>query len=374
MCKYISKLVTIACFVLVFPIISMGQDTSTNEDYPTDIKKYDFSFMGSTSKISPRIVIRMDNNWEILLACLSEKTKAELNGMDIDFTDSQLMLLHVMRLMEVEGDRLKTTMPILGSVKMTSLREKMRNLAVKFEPEMRGGVDDLKAELKKIGRQANMYTILFSYVLDHLAWVPFFKRDLIKITGFTAEKPFWAGVFWACYPPREFTCGTSSWDKKEVSFKINTNDGTLEKLFKPFSITNLETLYRDYIKYGKIVNESLLNELAPYEIFDSYGNLTVPIIEEQEDKPLYQKCQSVAIKVAQLFLDNVDVNSLMEEYEFYDAEKAIVVSYHEWMWEYLAFLEEKGIIKKPFAFSNPKEAGPKDIGALLFVVKRYSEQ
>jgi hypothetical protein len=67
------------------------------------------------------------------------------------------------------------------------------------------------------------------------------------------------------------------------------------------------------------------------------------------------------------------MKNLIEEYKFYDGEKAVVVSYHEWMWEYLAYLEERGIINKPFAFSNPKEAGPSDISALLFIVKRSSK-
>jgi len=355
-------------------MISLGQESPTNEDYPTDINKYDFSLMGSTSKISPRMVIRMDNNWEILLACLSEKNKDELKGMGINLTDSQLTLLQVMRLLDVEDERLKTAMPILGSAKMRSLRNKMRVLAVKMEPELRSGIDDINKELKKIGRQANMYTILFSYSLDGLAWRPFFKKDLIKLTGFTAEEPYWAGVFWACYPPREFECGTNSMDLKEASFMVNWSNVQSETKVKGFTAAHLRMLYKDYIEYGKVVNENLRKELAPYEIFDSSGNLTVPIIKEKEGNQLYLKCKSVAMKTAQFFLDHVDVKNLMEEYEFYDAEKAVVVTYHEWMWEYMAYLEEKGTINKPFAFSNPKEAKPKDIGSLLFVVKKYSEQ
>ena len=369
MFKYLIKFFVISWFALFFLVISLGQETSTSQDYPTDIKKYDFSLMGSSSKISPRMVITMDNNWEILLACLSEKTKAELKGMGISFTDSQLMLLHVMRLLDVEDERLKTAMPILGSVRMRSLRNKMRDLTVKIEPELRSDIDDIKKELKKIGRQDNMFTILFSYVLDEIVWRPFFEKGLIKLTGLTAEEPFWAGAFWACYPPREFSYGTNSMDLQEASFKINHSNVLSQVKVNGFTSTHLRMLYKDYIEYGKIVDENLRKELAPYEIFDSSGYLTVPIIEEKEDNQLYLKCKSVAMKVAQLFIDNVDVKSLMDEYEFYDAEKAIVVSYHEWMWEYMAYLEDKGIIKKPFAFSNPKEAGPKDIGTLLFVVK-----
>lgn len=372
---YAEKFIVIIWFVLFFSIISLEQATSTIEDYPTDIKKYELLLMGTSSRIfSPRIVIKMDNNWEILLACLSEKTKDGLKEIGISFTDSQIMLLQAMRLLEVKGEKLKTTMPILGSVKMRSLRKKMGDLSLKIEPELRSDVDAFKTELKKIGREENMYTLLFSYTLDELAWKPLFEKSLIRSFGITSENPFWTGVFWACYPPREFICGTNKMDFQEASFLVNWSNVLLEKMLKGFYRASLKMLYKDYLEYGKIVNDDLRKELAPYKIFDSSGNLTVPIIEEKEDNQLYLKCKSMAMKAAQLFLDNVDVKSLIEEYEFYDEEKAVVVSYHEWMWEYMDYLEEKGLIKKPFAFSNPKEAGPKDIGALMFVVKRPTEE
>lgn len=374
MCKYIAKFLAITWFISFFSMISLGHETFTEEDYPTDIKKYELLLMGMSSRIiSPRIVIKMDNNWEILLACLSEKTKDELKGMGVSFVDSQIMLLNAMRLLEVKGERLKTKMPILGSVKTRSLRKKMRNLAVRIEPELRSSVHDLKIELRKVGHEANIYTILFSYTLDELAWKPFFEKSLIKNTGITVKRPFWGGIFWACYPPHEFSCGTNQMSFQEAYFMVNWSKELLEKMLEGIYRANLKMLLRDYVEYGKIVNDDLLKELAPYKIVDYSGSLAIPIIEEKEDNKLYLKCKSMAMKVAQLFLNNVDMKSLIEEYKFYDGEKAVVVSYHEWMWEYLAYLEEKGIINKPFAFSNPKEAGPSDIGALLFIVKRSSK-
>lgn len=75
-----------------------------------------------------------------------------------------------------------------------------------------------------------------------------------------------------------------------------------------------------------------------------------------------------------LFFDNVEIESLTEKFELYDEEKAFAVSYHEWMWEYMDCLEENGIVKKPFAFSNPKEAKSSDIGVLMFIVKTSSNK
>jgi hypothetical protein len=39
------------------------------------------------------------------------------------------------------------------------------------------------------------------------------------------------------------------------------------------------------------------------------------------------------------------------------------------MWEFMEYLDEQGLVKKPFAFSYPEDAEPKHIGKLLFVVK-----
>jgi hypothetical protein len=140
-------------------------------------------------------------------------------------------------------------------------------------------------------------------------------------------------------------------------------------MWEGFNYTSLTLLYNDLIKHGKVINEELYKQLASYRIFDSAGNLTVPVIEQDENNRLYKECKSLALKTFELFVENIDIERLMVEYELVNEEGAFAVSYHEWMWEYMDYLEEKDIVKKPFAFSNPKEAQPEDIGALLFIVK-----
>lgn len=369
MSTYLNRLLLITFLILIFPVMSFVQGNSVEEDYPADITKYGLSLMGSTSAISPRAVIQMDNNWEILLTCLSEKMKDELRAKNISFTDSQLLMLNVMRLLDVKEDKLKTVMPILGSKKMKSLRKKMRDLSIKIEPDLRSDVDAFKIELKKIGRGENVYTILFSYILDELALDSLYEKGLIESSSPSTEKPFWRGSFWAVYPKRAFQCGTDKMESLEISIMLNWSNVLGDKMWEGFNTTNFRLLYNDLIKYDKVINDELHKELSSYRIFDSSGNLTVPIIVQKENNSLYQKCKSLALKASELFVENVDIERLIEEYELLDEESAVAVSYHEWMWEYMDYLEEKEIVKKPFAFSNPNEAKPEDIGALLFIVK-----
>lgn len=134
------------------------------------------------------------------------------------------------------------------------------------------------------------------------------------------------------------------------------SDGPMEKVQKVFNWKNLRIIHSDYLKYGKIVNEELRRKLEPYEVIDATGNLTVPLIEMKGDDPIFSICQSIASKLVKLIAKKLDLESLKDEYGFYDKEKAFVVAYHEWMWEFMEYLDEKGIVKKPVAFSNPEEA------------------
>ena len=356
-------------------INSCGQETEDVEDYPADMDKYAFTFYGGGDNIlAPQAVVRVDNNWEILLACLEGKTKSELQAAGIDFRDSQLMLLLAMQFLELRGNRLKTTLPILGAKKMGALREEMRALAVKMDIELRPAIEALRTELNNTGRESSTYTILFCYALDSLPWDYFEEKDLVFPMQRSLEKPLWNGVYWAYYPERETRCGTNSLSDQGVTFKLNWSEEPIKKIFRYFNWNKLGALLEDYLENGRIVDEALRKNLAETGIFDSVGKLTIPIIIEREDNQLYSACREVADKTANLFLRNLDLERLKTEFDFNNDERAIVVSYHEWMWEYLDYLEKEGLVRRPFAFSNPEEAGPEDIGALLFVVDGRSNQ
>jgi hypothetical protein len=96
-------------------VITLGQEVTSENNYPKDYKIYDFCLFGGVNLLSPSQVIKVDNNWEILLACISEKTKNELRSVCITFTESQLLLLQLMRFLDIKDEKLKTKMPILGS-------------------------------------------------------------------------------------------------------------------------------------------------------------------------------------------------------------------------------------------------------------------
>ncbi|MFP4083080.1 MAG: hypothetical protein ACLFVG_10055 [Candidatus Aminicenantes bacterium] len=77
----------------------------------------------------------------------------------------------------------------------------------------------------------------------------------------------------------------------------------------------------------------------------------------------------MASKIVRFMSQNLDLEALQTEYGISDKESAFVVVYHEWMWEFMEYTVETGVIDKPLSFEQPESAGKQDIGKLLFEIK-----
>jgi hypothetical protein len=191
----------------------------------------------------------------------------------------------------------------------------------------------------------------------------------VKEFELNQDRPLYDGVYWAYYPKRDFRCGTNIAIGNNVFIVLNWSDGPMKKIQKVFNWTNLYALRDDFLKHRKVINEDLKLELKSYEVVDDNGNFIVPIIEMDMNDQVFLICQSIATKLVGLIIQKLNLEDIQEEFGFSDWEKAFVVTCHEWMWEFMEYLDEQGVVKKPFAFSNPEEAEPKHIGKLLFIVK-----
>jgi hypothetical protein len=350
----------------------LSQESTERNNYPENYEEYHITLFGGVNLLSPSHAIAFDNNWEILLACISEKSKNELKSMGITFTESQLYLLQLMRFLEINNEKIKTKMPILGSMQTQALRKKVNDSVVKVAPMLVNSIKDFKTELKKIGREESTYPILFSYVLDDLPWKFFYDHELIS--GSNQENPIWHGLFWATYPPRKLPSGTNSYDGRYASVMVTTGVAVDKKLWEGYNFTNLKLIRDNFTEHGNIVDTELIKELEPYEIVDPSGNLTVPIIREHSDDKLFTICESIAKKVFTFFLEDIHTQKLAEKFNFNSESESIIVCFHEFIWELIEYLEEKDIVKKPFFFHRPQEATYKDLGSLLFIIKKSAKE
>jgi len=371
----IAKFIAIICVVGLVSTKAIAQQTSSAQEDTLSLDRFEIHSYVTVTRGTPDNVIKLDNNGEILLVCTLGKTVEQLNTMDIQFTQSQIRLLLDWRLLREEQGVLTTTFPILNADHTKHLRSFMKENASILGQNLREEMIALTRELQSIGREKNAYTILFSYILDDLVWDIWEEKSILPKKEITVEKPLWGGVVWAVYPPRDFSCGTNSISDKGVSLKVNWSEVAIKKMI-PFVADwdNFSQMFDDFVEKGKVENKKAKQVFGPFNLFDSSGRFTVPVIVEKKDDALYQNCLSLSSKVSEQVLEVINWKKLKKELGFQDEEEALVVSYHELMWELLDYFEQQGLIQKPIAFANPEEAQSKDIGDLVFIVKQYQNR
>jgi len=131
---------------------------------------------------------------------------------------------------------------------------------------------------------------------------------------------------------------------------------------------NFGKMFDDFIEKGKIESKDAKKVFGPFNLFDSNGRFTVPIIVEKNEDSLYKISLALSKKICEQVLK--DIEKLTKDLCFQDKEEALVIAYHELMWELLEYFEQKGLIQKPIAFANPEAAQSKDIADLVFIVKK----
>jgi hypothetical protein len=319
---------------------------------------------------TPKNILRLDNNGEIVLAAREGATKAQLNAAGVPISESQITLLKTYRLLEERGDTLATHFPILGPEETRRLRQRIQEAAPALAERLEPKVRRLREELSKTGREKNAYTIIFSYVLDGLVWNQFERRGLVNDRKVTPETPLWSGEVWALYPPRTFSPGTNSISDGGISFKVAWTEAALPKM-RPF-VANFRIFARmfdDYKERGHVEDKRAREVFGPFDLFDETGRFTIPVIVEDDSNLLYRSAKTLAEAVATEAPLLLHLPALEAAFGFRDEGQTLVLAYHELMWDLMDRLEERGLVQKPAAFAQPEQAKPADIAALVFIVR-----
>ena len=102
--------------------------------------------------------------------------------------------------------------------------------------------------------------------------------------------------------------------------------------------------------------------------FDSKGRITVPIIIEVEKNKIFMLSRDLIDLIVSYIKTEINIESLKHEYSFKDNSQALIILYHEIIWDIMNILEQKNIIKKPILFKNPEKAQSKDVSDIIFFV------
>jgi len=323
----------------------------------------------STTEGAPENIIKLDNNSQILYECINGCTREKLKNEGIHFNESQLRLLTNWRLLKKEKDTYQTDFPVLNFSQTKALREKTKIIAKNLGQILEEDVQKLEEELKQRNRAENIYSILFSYIIDGI-WNKFEKRGLIDNREVTAEHPFWDGEIWALFPKRDFHCGTNKISDKGIKFLVNWSPRTIKNMI-PFvsDWKNLIKMFDNYIDSGKVFNPKAKEVFESYNLFNDKGIFTIPIIVENDDDELFKVCDIISNKIAENVNKLMDLNSLTKQFNFSGNKQTLVIVYHEMMWDLLKYFEDKNLITKPVAFSDPENTKPQDISNLIFIVR-----
>lgn len=313
-----------------------------------EFSKWDATAFCSYTRHHPFTYIKADNNWEIMQALRTPHTRQHLDSLGIKNTDSQMMLLRIEGLIERNdsGDWL-TTMPILDSLETVEARNFSLQIAKELYKNIKNDCTSLTTYLQQEKQQENIYSILFSYVLDGRIWKSFNDFNELK------NSATWEGECWALYFPRKFSCGTNTYyNEFKVCWTVNQPDFIWKELD---SKTFIKPFLDEYNQYGKIVSQDILNKAFTLGIVHKDGSLSIPVIDSKDGNSRINIISDQIIKkIVQYFTDSDIIEVFQEKFSLNQNQRklACTMLYHEVMWDLMDLLTDDKIIQHPIVWAN----------------------
>lgn len=352
------------CWLVLLGALFLLLPASAQEP-PKDLR--DWQLICYCSGGDPDEIVRKDNNGQILFTARRGTTRERLKGDGIAFTESQIELLKDWRLLAEQGNQLKTRMPVVGPEEMTQLRALLHVQAVELGRSLQPDFKALVAAVTQRGYADNSYSIAFSYLLDGIVWDDFDQRHLLPSMETTAEKPFWAGALWAIYPQRNAP-GTNSKSHGGWSLSVMWTQ-SVQPLLTPLNSSSLvDPLLNDLETRGRASDLATQNQLVALGILTADGKAAVPIIHEVPSDPIYADSLAIPHKVSDGMLRAMQSPAIPVLTGSDNSGVALVIAYHEFMWELLAYLEQTGIVSPPAILSAKTHADPRQVKDLVFIV------
>ncbi len=332
-------------------------------------------YVGSRG-LSPLVIMRLDTNGEVLIACRQPRTRDELRAMSVEAIESQLVLLRAMRLLRLEGGRFETLVPLLDAEATGRLRQATAALAPEIVSDVRTEVEELGAVLAEAGFGEHLYAVLFSYILDGMAWEFFEEYSEVLPRRLSAASPHWSGEVWGTYPPRPRAVGTSAIVSGDLKMRISrpgAAGSSIDGLLADWrDLRDLLRRYADPEAAGP--DAAALERLAGFGVVGEDGGLALPIFVEKPGEPVFELAQDVTEKVTDAARDRLPLEKLAADLGLRDRRQAMVIAYHELMWDLMDAFEADGLVSRPRLLEDPAGAGRTDVAAAAFVVDRRREK
>ena len=354
---------------LFFPLILMATfcypcDSQENEKNPSALEEYDFIVRGRMSRdrgIRPDQVALMDSNGEILIACAEAATAEQLKSAGIHFLQSQLELLVDWNLLEFEnkGKTYRTTVHVYGKEKATAMRRHVQQAANELSVILKEDLVALKSYLDGINRENNLFAVLYAYIL-HSYSMDQFGEVIYQKPQLSEKKPFWNGFAWAIYPIRKFDIGVLNLPVDGSRFFIIS-----PKTMPRPDFRQLLAFVKDAADDNKVDDPDLKKSLAPFNIFNEEGALTIPVFSEDWSANLENMAKKVYAKTAELADSEEIKNILMME----NSARTAMFVHYELRYAFLKSLLEQGVLREPVDLTDASNNSAAEMRSLIFLMK-----
>ena len=350
-------------FLFIPSFISAVSQEST-KDKPSTLDEYDLVARGKMSQnrgMRPVQIARMDNNGEILFACVEAKTIEQLKSLGITFRQSQMALLVDWNLLEYDrkNKTYKTTIHVYGAEKAAAIRERVNAGVKQLAATLDGDLASLRSHLAEMEREKSMFAVLYAYVLHSYAMNQFGK-EIYQNPQLSEENPFWNGYAWAIYPEKKFPTSVFFMPVEGNQFFFVSAAGVPRLDFR-----QINAFVKDVSTDNTIDDLELKKSLSAFGLCDGTGKLAIPVFKrewatklEKMAKTVYAK--TVDLAVSEEMKDILDMETLAQ---------ACMFLHYEVRYAFLNYLLEKQMIEAPADFKSKDNNSPTNVRNLVFWIK-----
>lgn len=170
-------------------------------------------------------------------------------------------------------------------------------------------------------------------------------------------------------PVREGLVGTNRIHDGRGALDVTWSHAAIPHM-KPF-VTDwraVETLFEAFVAGESLVDPDVRAVFEPFDLFDDEGRLTIPIVVADSTDPVHRAGLRIATVLTDRVPEALDLPGMVERFGFRDEPQALVVAYHELMWDVLDVLVRRGVVVRPAILDGAAES-PAEVAALVYGVR-----
>lgn len=297
--------------------------------------------------LNPTSVLNMDNNGDILVAMRKGVTLEEIREAGLSFNNSQIFLLGIADLIAKVDGKYVPRIAFLEPAQTAAVREHSKIAAKKILAQTRDSWRKLAETIEQSGHQDHAYAIMYAYVLDGLSWLVFERGGQLPKRR-TGKNKAWAGHIWALTPKREGAGGGTRIRGGNYALSAYLSEKTRPKMLEIFAnAKRLRAMFDALREKGAVGDAELLKLGISWGMLNKEGKPAVAVLEQTAGNAVYDAAVATAEVLAKSVLEHLDLEALQKVLGTKTTKSALVMAYHEVMWDLADELENAGLFKHP---------------------------